>query len=86
MWLFSFRKSFWKTNKNNRKLREKTSWSFKSFKTSGKSTNTEIGWRNYLERLESSKIKNEINEMEKLEEQNTRNDLVYESSMILENF
>ena len=31
MYLFSFRKSFWKTNKNNRRLRTKTDQVFEYF-------------------------------------------------------
>ena len=32
IYLFSSRKCFWKTSKNNRRLRKKTSWGFKRFK------------------------------------------------------
>ena len=51
VFIFSFRKSFWKTIKNNWRAKKKTSWSFKSFRYRKKSK-TEFNWRTFFKRDE----------------------------------
>ena len=70
VYIFSFTKSFWKTNKNSSRTRKKISWSFKSFNGRG----TRINCRTFSKNIRTEKIKNEIDKVKKWEDKIKRKD------------
>ena len=64
VFIFSFRKSFWKTIKNNWRAKKKTSWSFKSFRyRKNQKLNSIEGL--FLKEMRNDETKNKICEIKK---------------------